>query len=87
MPCYLQYFGVGISVNRVDSLSISISAILIILSKKSPPPPNHKIPNPWGEYMLLNPTSQSFKVNLGTIIFPARKSGGLNPLSCYMPNG
>lgn len=34
MPCYLQYFGVGISANRVDSLSISISAILIILSKK-----------------------------------------------------
>lgn len=34
MPCYLQYFGVGISANRVDSLSSSISAILIILSKK-----------------------------------------------------
>lgn len=33
-PCYLQYFGVGISANRVDSLSSSISAILIILSKK-----------------------------------------------------
>lgn len=36
MPCYLQYFGVGpgISANHVDSLLSSISAILIILSKK-----------------------------------------------------
>lgn len=34
MPCYLQYFGVGISANHVDSLLSSISPILIILSKK-----------------------------------------------------
>lgn len=34
IPCYLQYFGVGISANHVDSLLSSISAILIILSKK-----------------------------------------------------
>lgn len=40
-----------------------------------------------GIKMPITPTSQSFNVNLGAITFSARKSGGLNPLSCSVPIG
>lgn len=68
------------------SVGEGVGCIPIVPPKKFLPTriffPNHEIPIRGGASLPMTPSSQYFhllKVNLGTIIFAARKSGGAEP--------